>query len=318
MSVHLMTARRALTRSLVGLFLCTCGAYVALLVVNDVATPASSTVDQRRALDRGIAWLSRHHEAVVAELNPALFWMLATANEKIAKRDERLDALVSEYRRALVASSDSQTWRQLIEPQSPPPAGLMRRSEFLPGYNVFFLYCLTCDRELDELAAVQEELSPAFCPALWFMSPHCATHQLMGLLWGLHIKCNVITTRLPQQVAAEVRRQLLLDFMVDDAYVQRTLMLAMAHTDPASIRPSWITQIVRHQLPDGGWASEYCAVPLPDERCLQIYSRGLRVQNQEPSPHTTIQAVLLLARLQHGIERTGARSALPEWATIPP
>src|SRR5262249_50766548 len=145
---------------------------------------------------------------------------------------------------------------------------------------VHYFYALTCDPLLAELDIVKRQNEADYCPTLWLSAPHCRTHQLMGLLWGLQRGCNGVTQATAMNVRHAMWREELLDFRVDDAYIQRALLLAFEPSADTPLRPGWVERILTRQLSDGGWDEDDTLARVASKRYIMVGARSMTVREQ--------------------------------------
>jgi hypothetical protein len=203
----------------------------------------------------------------------------------------------------------------LFERQSSAPPGIHFLPSDLPDYNVFLLYGLTCDKYLADERAVREELNSNYCPLFWIRKPHCETHQLMGLLWALKNRCDGAEQGVASEVIRSVRRNLALDFRIDDAFIQRALMLAETGDWRANLKAVWISRILDAQLPDGGWDFDARVLPLTSSNYVVTEKNSITIRAPASSFHTTAQAVLLIAHILN--QKDVPDTNLASWYKMP-
>lgn len=266
------------------------------------------------ALGRAMHWLDANHAAALADSNPALWWMLAEADETLGG-DARLQALITEYKtKSMRFGTAPYLWHSMFDESAatrvPPEAW-----SYLPPYNLHFLYALTCDELLGQLEVVRAQNDASYCPRIWIVHPHCRSHQLMGLLWALHRGCSEATQEAAVTVRDAMWREESLEVRVDDAYIQRALLLAFVPSRTAPLKRIWIARILAQQLPDGGWDGDYAAFGLPSGRYLMLSAGGMTVRQPVSSFHTTAQVILLLSRVLRNTTEEGS-SRLARWSTL--
>jgi hypothetical protein len=268
----------------------------ALLWANNRPAAPLSRPELAARLERGIVWLDGHGAELLADPNPALWWMLQTTNERVGG-DPRLERLIADYRaKWLQPGSPVHLWRPLFGQDTLPGDSVFGQSFQFAGYQLYLLYALTCNEELRTLDVIVAQNEADYCPALWIAQPHCRTHQLMGLLWGLDRGCPGATRAVAVGVRRGIWREEVLDFRVDDAYIQRALLLTYAPSTRTPMNPLWMRRILANQLSDGGWDGAYPAMRLSATRSLLVGTAGITVRTPQSTFHTTAQAVLLLAR----------------------
>lgn len=302
-----------------GLALLGGAALVSGILINNSSRAAPSESELRTALGRALGWMAAHRADVLAEPpNHVLWWMLAKADERVGG-DPRLESSIQAYleRWSKPRSPGVLVLRLLFARQLARPLVPASTADGLRPDNVMTLYALTCSPELARLPVVQKQLRSDNCPAVWPVWPHCATHQLMGVLWAFDSGCQGIPTTLAAALQGTIRRQLVLDFRVDESYIQRALMLAASAGGCAPIKPVWIARVLEHQLPDGGWDYDYPVLRLSASRFLVIGSHGLSIRPPQSQLHATAQSILLLSYLLAPGSINQRSSVLAHWAQPP-
>lgn len=130
-------------------------------------------------------------------------------------------------------------------------------------YQRLFVYAISCDAELKQLAVKSGQLDPAYCNRQP-LRPACATHQLMAFRFMQQNQCgDPRSTQIAvAQLQGRIVRQLTWDPRVVDVYLQRVLMLV--ETGAVSrVKPIWLQQLLDAQHPDGGWGGFDPYLPLP-------------------------------------------------------
>ena len=168
----------------------------------------------------------------------------------------------------------------------------------MEDYQKFFVYALTCDSDLGEENAIQEQLKINFCNWRPYYSS-CSTHQLAGIRL-LQIKnCGdqKIYNQLSQQLSEIIKEQLTWDPRVGDVYIQRALMLVESGYKDR-VKPVWLHNILQEQRSDGGWASFYNILPLYDDKYFGFSYKFINIRKPESGFLTTVQAIYLLSLLK--------------------
>ena len=137
----------------------------------------------------------------------------------------------------------------------------------------------------------------------------------MGLLWALDRGCSEASQAVALKIRDALWREEFLDVWMDDTYVQRALLLAFAPSSSTRVKPIWVTRIVGHQLPDGGWDSDADVLRIDPDRYVMLGTNGVTMRGPVSSFHTTAQAILLLARLLHDPPKDDS-SRLARWAPL--
>src|SRR5262249_55943121 len=172
-------------------------------------------------------------------------------------------------------------------------------SSFL-GYNRLFIYGATCNDSVRDDPQVVELLSPAACGSTLdgIRSPWCRTHQLMGLrlIQRNHCEPDEQIARTVASVQNAVRREQKWDFRLEDAYIQRVMMLVESGRRQ-EVKAVWLQRIVAAQGQDGGWSGQETIVELTGNRELSWKAHLYPVMGERrPSNlHATAQALYLLA-----------------------
>ena len=226
-------------------------------------------------------------------------------------RDERLSALVREY---LARQPDTSLWRYLFNPDERSADMLIDFPDTFPNYNRLFIYGATCSPTARADPAVIELLEPSACGSTLagVRYPWCRTHQLMGLRFVQKNRCEpeTVTARTIAQVQDGIVTELTWDFRVQDAYIQKVLMLAESGRR-ADVKAVWLRRILNAQDPDGGWDGVDKITPLPAHYALYWADGRLypRLLGQCPSNfHATAQGLYLLALWLQRADTTGPRS----------
>jgi hypothetical protein len=291
-------------------------AIVGSLLHNNWPQPPPDAVELSAALERALNWVAGHRAALLAEpQNHILWWMLAAADERLGG-DARLEEPLREYF-ALPSGSGTQgavILKLLFARNVVLPAVPLAAVRTLRPDQQLMVYGLTCSAPLAALPSVREQLTADACPVVWMMQPHCATHQRMSLLWASSQGCVQAPSPLTTRLEGDIRRQLTLDARVDEAYLQRTLILVAARGCEA-VRPAWVRRILEQQLPDGGWEFDYPTLPLPFGRALLLGTRGIAVRTPTSQLHATAQAILLLSYLVTPVDRRRDLPYLAHWAS---
>jgi hypothetical protein len=235
----------------------------------------------RASFSRAAAWTLRNREPLLAEDNPMLWLFVRDA--AVLSDQKQLAALAREYQST---HTEGSLWQYIF-----------------PDYNHLFLYGATCNAALHDDPLVRSLLSPAACDPglLWLRSPWCRTHQLMGLRFVQKNRCepDAVTARTVASVQHLILRELQWDFRVEDAYIQKVLMLAESGRR-ADIRGVWVRRILDAQRSDGGWDGMDVIVRLPGGRVLCWVDGRLYPQLPHEAPsnfHATAQGLYLLALL---------------------
>ncbi len=299
-----------------GVALLAASALAAGILINNSSRPAPSETELRAALGRALEWMVQHRSELHAEPpSHVLWWMLAVADERLGG-DPRLESSIQEYleRWTQPRSPGVLILRLLFARHLARPLVPVSAAGALRPDNLMMVYALTCSPQLAGLPGIRTQLRGDSCPVVWPVWPHCATHQLMGILWALDSGCTGIPTTLAAALEGTIRRQLVLDFRVDESYIQRALLLAASGGRCSPPKPVWIARILEHQLPDGGWDYDYPALRLSASRFLVIGSDGISIRPPQSQLHATAQAILLLSYLLAPEPVNQGSQTLAQWA----
>ena len=293
------------------------GALVALVLLGLVGVslwhgnrpmPAVQPEEARQSFQRAVGWMKAHEPEVLGTGNVALWWMVSEAAQRSG--DPYLQALVRRYlQRFDQGELQGSPWARLVDPSmSAHPAWPM--PEGLVPYQRFFYHAATCRPvPLAQGGDTHTHLADNQCrPQLskvWLQDRVCSTHQLMGLLLQARCACPVPpdATRVRQELIADIAEQLRFDVSVNDAYIQRVMMLHLAGAG-AQAKPVWVRRVMRAQLEDGAWVgyARWLGWPqaLQPER-VRAWLRELRSGRPSEASnvdfHATAQGLLLMALL---------------------
>jgi hypothetical protein len=233
------------------------------------------------------------------EDNPMLWLFVREAGQ--LSGESQLVALAGIYQ---AKSTDGTFWRFIFDSSgSERIRERLLDLDGLPDYNRLFFYGATCNSWAREDPAVLALLRPSACdPRLaWHGNPWCRTHQLMGLRLVQKNRCE------PDEATAEtittvqnfILGELKWDFRVEDAYIQKVLVLVESGRRQ-DVKAIWIRRILDAQRPDGGWDGVDALAPWPGDQVLG-WSTGSLCPRVLPRPtsnfHATAQALYLLGLL---------------------
>lgn len=281
---------------LYGLGLClllSAALYGGLVWDNNRAVPAPAEVSLAAALEDGIQWLDHNQDRALRQHSPMLWWMVQQSAQRT--QDPRLVALFDRYRREVVMTSLSSSWRPLFNRADWAPA----RTEDLQAYSYYYLlifHGLTCDPELGALPLVQAQMKEDFCPTRYPFRPACVTHQMMGMRFMQERDCGekADVDRVVRSLQDRIVRQLTWDPRPVDVYLQRVLMLTESG-QPERVKPVWLQRVLEIQRDDGGWSGFYPLLPLGQGKSLGLSGRLLSIARARSSFHATAQGVYLLS-----------------------
>ncbi len=263
----------------------------------DAAEPTAAELVASR--DRAAAWIRANEDEVIADENPALWWMLRES--AASSGDAYLGGLYARYYQRYLAPNPHNVWHHLFDNESPLRISVDDLGGF-PDYNLLFLYGLSCQSALRSDPGVQRLLRDNACadvgtPA-YFRDPTCLTHQLMGIRFLQRGRCedDGRTAALLRALQAKVAVQAAWDPRVVDFYIQRVLMLSESGA-AGRIRPRWVRRIIDAQRADGGWDDFAELVSLGDGRSIGWGGRGMGLRRPTSNFHTTAQGLYLMSLL---------------------
>ncbi|MFQ5644218.1 MAG: hypothetical protein ACE5FQ_11055 [Thiogranum sp.] len=270
--------------------------YGYLIWKNSVSVTTPGQAELETSLENSIQWVEQNRDAVLSNNNPMLWYMLQQAADITG--DQRLQRLFADYEQRYLKNHSNNLWRPLFYPGAWVPIRFKDISSF-PYYNWHFLYAVTCDRELGQIAEITAQNEPAFCDS-HPLRPGCVTHQMMGMRLLQRIKCGD-TAKLDdtvRQLQRRIHKQLVLDPRVGDSYMQRVLMLVESGAANL-VKPIWIRNLVDAQQPDGGWSAFQPLLPVGDGHAFGFSQRFFAIKKPHSDFHITAQGVLLFALLTH-------------------
>jgi hypothetical protein len=267
---------------------------------NSRNVPMPSDAELRAGFAQASGWILRNKQSLLEE-NNAMLWLFVREAARVSG-EEPLAALARDYQSRYL---DRSLWRFVFDSSDRDRVRYtnVALGEDLPDYNRLILYGATCNVMLGDDPLVHSLLAPAACDSglQWLRSPVCRTHQLMGLLSVQKNHCvaaadiTPAVARVQQLILGELRW----DFRVEDAYIQKVLMLAESGRR-GDLRGVWVRRILDAQRPGGGWDGIDVIARFPGEHVL-CWADGVlypRVLHQRPSTlHPTAQGLYLLALL---------------------
>ena len=262
--------------------------------------PATSEIQQ--TFNQSIDWLVANKSNIKNKHNPALWWMLKEASAINANK--QLAGIYQQYKTQYLDVKRPNIWtpyfRKYYKPEVPD---IMAFSNFSP-YQLFFVYALSCDKELAQEAIIQKQHEANFC-GMHYLSPRCVTHQLMSVRLMQERYCGdeKQLADLSQSLQEVIVDELTYDFRVTDSYFQRVLGLAEAGNYDA-IKPVWVQRIIEAQNDDGGWDDMHPVIPLGNSAMgWTSLLPGYAIKKSDF--YATAQVVWLMALLlQHEQART--------------
>jgi hypothetical protein len=167
-----------------------------------------------------------------------------------------------------------------------------------PDYQQYFMFSLTCGRDLAADPLIVAQHDAGFCPGSHPISPACVTHQLMGFRLQQRGGCDRVPG-LEKRIAElqeVIESQLTWDPRVVDVYLQRVVMLVDSGA-VERIKPRWIQQVLEAQLADGSWSNLQPLVPLWGGRDFGFDAKLAGVGRPVANFHATAQGVWLTSLL---------------------
>ncbi len=252
-----------------------------------------------QSYERGVSWLLNHRAEILQDGNPILWWMLGESAR--ISGDERVQKLFNEFTTNLDRVAPYAIWQAFFHPQQFHNA-TFSASEYLSlvEYQQYFLYGLTCSRQLAQEPFVEAQNNPDFC---WsgsrIIRPACVTHQLMGYRMAQRRQCAIES--LDRNIAVlqkTIEKQLRYDPRVVDVYVQRVLMLVDSGAHDR-VQARWLERVMDAQRKDGGWSDMQPVIPLGGGKYFGFNATTLTIGESVSNFHATAQGVLLMSLLQH-------------------
>jgi len=248
--------------------------------------------------EKSVSWLLQNRDTVLSDNNPILWWMIGESAK--ATGDHRLQALYATFRARNDIENATSIWQTFFDPARYWGANFPRESfAMYADYQQYFLFGLTCGKQLAAEPIVDAQHSPGFCWHAHPFSPACMTHQLMGYRFLQRTGCDRVDS-LDKKIAAlqsTIEKQLTWDPRVVDVYLQRILMLV--DSDAASrVKPRWVERTLAAQLDDGSWSNLQPLLPIGGGRYVGFNERLLGVGRVQGNLHATAQGLLLLSLLQ--------------------
>lgn len=252
----------------------------------------------RSSFARASAWILNNRAEILSEDN-AMLWLFVREAGKVSA-DARLSELASEYQARM---PDGSVWRYIFDASGREViAGQsLFFPEYFPDYNRLFVYGSTCNATVREDPAVIALLNASACGSVLagLRTPACRTHQLMGLrfIQNNHCEPDEATAQTVATVQRLIAAELKWDFRVEDAYIQKVLMLVESGRRQ-DVKAISLRKILDAQRADGGWDGVHVIIQLPRDRilCWVDGHSYPRILPRRPSNfHATAQALYLLA-----------------------
>jgi hypothetical protein len=286
----------------------TVASYCGLIWHNNFSAQSPSQTQITATWEKSVSWLTANRDAVLQDHNPILWWMIGESAKLTG--DARLQLLFAEYRAAMNAGDAGSVWHSFFVPERYWGASFTEQ-EFAgyPDYNQYFLFGLTCSKQLFSTPVIQAQHQTDFCGKTHPFSPACVTHQLMGFRFAQRIGCDRLEN-LPDKIGVlqdAVVGQLRWDPRVVDVYLQRVLMLVDSGA-PAKVKPRWLQRILAAQLADGSWSNMQPLLPLGGGRYLGFNERLVGLESLQGNLHATAQGIWLFSLLQQEANYRGLAS----------
>ncbi len=308
MSARIRSGLFRLKVALVTLLIALCCAWAGMAYWANRKVTAVPRTEVQTSFNRGVDWLVAHQHEILQDSNSALWWMLKLAAHET--QDARLQSLLRTFVTHLeMPNGQASPWLRMLDPSLPP-----NRTEpidaGLQPYQRFFFHAATCQAQLlDDGQSSAVFLTQNMCrPMLgkvWGQDRVCSTHQLMGLELHRQMRCtpgSPAQAQLVADLASDVRTQLHISPVFEDAYLQRVLAMRWLAPQPAHLEPIWLRRSILAQGSDGGWAGRYQMPEWPtwfQLSALRHVAKRLTGQASTVEPasdfHATAQGVLLMA-----------------------
>jgi len=248
------------------------------------------------AFDQSIKWLQTNSSKIERQHNPALWWMLKEASDISTNND--LKKIYNNYKKNYLDKNPLNIWSPYFSEYYKPRAPDIHSISNLKEYQIFFIYALSCDKDLETESVVQKQFLPDYCTPP-FIYARCTTHQQMGVRLLQKHNCGnqERLSNLSTKLIEKIHNELFWDFRVGDAYLQRSLMIAEAGRIDL-LKPVWIQRILEAQNPDGGWDDIYPIFKFNNDKIFGLSSSLPVLRKAKSTFHATAQAIWLLSLLQ--------------------
>jgi hypothetical protein len=263
----------------------------------DVPFPSDSEI--RTSFSRAAAWAISHRDQILNDDNAMLWFFVREASRVSA--DPNLSTLAQEYR----SQHKDSIWRFVFDPGGSELLQTVHLSyPTLPDYNRLFIYGATCNNSLREDPDVVALLDRRACHTrlAGLRNAWCRTHQLMGLRFVQSNSCEPAapTTETIRSVQDDILRDMRWDFRVEDAYIQKVMMLVESGRR-RDVKAIWLRRVMDAQRPDGGWDGVDIIAPAPGGRVIGWGADGRHYPELLTAPvtnfHATAQGLYLMALL---------------------
>lgn len=222
--------------------------------------------ERQLAFERAVGWVKANEATLIADPNSALWWMVQTAAERTGHT--YLKELVARAAQAAYGIGPASPWQRVIYPQAPLSDAYLDTNVLEP-YQALFIHAVTCRPIIMADGRNSTELLSAnTCrpqvPKVFWQDTVCSTHQFMGLQLYRRAACapQPGMPKVEAELLADIRQQLHWSVPVNDAYIQRVLV--MAWFGPADqFEPVWLRRVLDAQQPDGGWMGRWQFPELP-------------------------------------------------------
>ena len=267
--------------------------YAALFYLNNRETDWPEQARIQTSFNAAIVWIETHQEDILQNNNPVLWWMIQRSATLTG--NPSLQSVFNRYQRKYLDSA-----RNLWLPMFFPGRWVPFKNESLArfdDYQRLFVYAISCDAELEQLAVTSGQLDPDYCDSQP-LRPACATHQLMSLRFMQQNQCGdpPSTQAAVVQLQERIVRQLTWDPRVVDVYLQRVLMLFETGAD-SRVKPIWLQRVLDAQHPDGGWDGFDPYLLFPSKAYLGFDAKGIAIAELDSNFHATAQGILLMSLL---------------------
>ncbi|MFT3929409.1 MAG: hypothetical protein QM709_03825 [Spongiibacteraceae bacterium] len=288
---------RRIIKILAVFFILGLGIYGFLLYQNNRQVSPVGKEKIAKSYEQSVSWLLAHREKILRESNPILWWMLGESARMT--HDERVQKLYDEFRANFDRYAQYSVWQAHFRPEQFRDA-VFSETEYrsLVEYQQYFLYGLTCSKQLAKEPLIQAQHNPNFCwHGMRIIRPACVTHQLMAYRMAQNIQCPI--EYLDTNIAIlqdTIEKQLRYDPRVVDVYIQRVLMLVDSGARER-INNRWIERVLNAQLADGGWSHMQPLIPVGGETYFGFNATAMTFAKPTSNFHATAQGVLLMSLL---------------------
>ena len=261
---------------------------------NNKITDWPSTSEIQQTYNRSIDWLVENNSKNKNNHNSALWWMLKEASD--ISNNKKLADVYLQYKSQYLDRVPPNIWTPYFQKYYRPSVPDMTAFSSYSPYQLFFVYSLSCNKELAQEAIIQNQHKADFC-GMHYLSPRCVTHQLMSVRLMQERYCgdSKQLAKLSKSLQKTIIDELTYDFRVTDSYLQRVLALAEAGNYDA-IKPVWIQRIINAQNEDGGWNDMHPVISIGNS-ALGWTSLLPGYASNDSNFHASAQAIWLMALL---------------------